>query len=163
MAVNNASKIFQFPNTVLKAGSEFSSYSPWDIIVTMTGGGNYDYILIPSTINGVVPDNYSLTGTGDTSSQKFIYLSVEATDGRITLVELHSAIVPTDAPDVLQSLPPSSFNVPIGVINTDGIYYKFVAGLPIIATPTVSFESDRTPPVPGLSPRIQWWTWVMTQ
>ena len=161
MASNNASKYFNFVNTVIKNGA--SNYEPWDVIITKENGGNYTYQLIPSTINGVVPNNFTDIWSGNTSSEKYLYLSVSTTSGRITSVSFNSSPTPTESPAVLQSLPPSSFDVAIGVIGTDGIYYKFVNSSPIVATPEVSFESDRSPPVPGLSPRIQWWTWVITQ
>ena len=138
-------------------------YSPWDILISFTGGGSYTYRLVPSTVNGVVPNNYTITGTGTVSSEKYISLSVTATVGRITSVSLASASSPTESPTVLQSLPPSEFDIALGVIGTDGKFYKFVAGLPIVASTTVSFESDRTTAIPGLSPRVQWWTWEMSQ
>jgi hypothetical protein len=141
----------------------FFSYSPWDVVITSTGGSGYTYRLIPSTVNGVAPNNFTTVFSGNKSSAKYINLSISATNGRITSVVISSGGAPVDAPPVLQSIPPSSFNLQIGVIGTDGIYYKFVAPKPLVASPTVSFEADRTTPIPGLSPRIQWWTWVVTQ
>jgi len=138
-------------------------YDPWDVVITPTGTNSYTYRLIPSTVNGVAPNNFTTVFSGNKSSAKYINLSISATNGRITSVVISPGGAPVDAPPVLQSIPPSSFTLQIGVIGTDGIYYKFVAPKPFVASPTVSFEADRTTPIPGLSPRIQWWTWVITQ
>lgn len=144
-------------------GAATVAYSPWDVIVTPTGGSGYDYIVIPSTVNQVVPNNWLTVGTGSTSAAKYLSLAVSATSGRVTSVAIQSGASPGAAPPVIQGVPPSSFEIPIGVIGTDGLYYKFVSAKPILASPVVAFESDRVAPIPGLSPRDQWWTWAMSQ
>lgn len=160
MALNLSSKYFNFVNTVLRTQAV---YSPWDVIVTSTGTSSYSYLVVPSTLNGVVPNNYLTARNATTASPEYIYLNVSATTGRVSSVAIGSDSSPTEAPEVLEALPPSSFIVPIGVIGTNGVYYKFLQAKPIIATPSVSFSADRVAPIPGLSPRVQWWTWTITQ
>lgn len=162
MPVNNSSKSFPFPNTILK--SQDTPYTPWDVIVSLEAGGNYNYSIIPSTVNQIVPSNYQTIGTGNISSAKYLNLNVSATNGRVTSVAIESSSSPnTDAPAVLLGVPPSSFKVALGVIGTNGIFYKFVAGKPLLAAVAVSFEVDRDPPVPGLSLRVPYLTWNVSQ
>lgn len=151
------------PGSATFGSASVPSYSAWDVIVTPTGGSGYDYVLVPSTVNQVVPNNYLTVGTGSTAAPKYLSLAITATAGRVTSVALQSGASPGSSPPVLQNVPPSSFEIPLGVIGTDGLYYKFVAAKPILVSPVVAYESDRIAPIPGLSPRDQWWTWAMSQ
>jgi hypothetical protein len=135
----------------------------WDVIVIPGIGDAYTYKIVPSTLNGVVPSNWATTGSGSKTAAKYISLNCTATTGKITSVAIGASAAPVEAPGVLESLPPTAFDVPIGVIGTDGVFYKFVQARPFVAQPIVSFTSDRAVPVIGLAPRIQWWTWSITQ
>lgn len=165
MALNLSSKDFDFPNTVIRQGGAISQYVPWDVIVTPTSGVSYTYKVIPSSVNGVIPTNYLTSGTGALTSPKYINLLVSATQGRVTGVEIQSSETPnTEAPPVLEGVPPSSFIIPIGVIGTDGQFYKFVLPRPFAANPVIFFTTDKAGPVPaGFRTTSSWYSWTVTQ
>lgn len=164
MGTNNSSRYFNFPNVILKAGEATAGYLPWDVIITFTTGSNYTYRVVPSVVNGVAPSNFFTLGTGDTSAAKYIKLTISTTAGRVTNVVIASSSTPVvESPSVLQSIPPSSFDIAVGAIGTDGKWYKFLEGKPITVTPYVSFSVDRIPPVPGLTSQIPCYTWAISQ
>jgi hypothetical protein len=160
MASNNASKIFSFPNTVIK---DIDYANLWNVNITYGIGGAYTYDMTVSTVNQMIPSNYLISKPGNISAAKYIYLQITALNGGIISITIEDSATPILPPPVLENLVPGDFKIAIGVIGTDGFFYKFVAGLPITATPAVSFESDRPVPIPGLSTRIQWWTWTIKQ
>jgi hypothetical protein len=157
MAVNNSSKFFDFPNTILKTSTD--GYEPWDVIIEMLTPTTYNYRVLASSVNFKVPSNHLAVGTGSTSAPKYLGLYCTASAGRIIGVEIQASASPFDSPTVLESVPPSSFYIPIGVIGTDGNWFKMVEGAPLTVIPYTVYETDRNPPVLGLAQRIKWLSW----
>jgi hypothetical protein len=159
MSILFGSKDLSEFQTTLK--TDDSNFEPWDVLITFTSETAYEYRLIPSTVNQVAPNNYVTVETGSISSEKYISLSVTTTAGRVTSVSIVAE--QAEAPPVLLALPPSSFKIGLGIIGTNGIYYKFVQGKPISVEVITSFSIDRVPPVPGLSNTIPYYTWRISQ
>jgi len=151
MAVNNASKYFNFPNTVIKADAGVSC--PLEISVN-SGTGDVSY-QTTGTINGIVP---VLTGlSAPASGTVYLIANVTLATGVATSVNftLETSI---PAPfTATEGGPPTLLKIFTHVIE-DRVAERAIGCGSLWANPVELFRTDKTSPVPaGERPFISWY------
>lgn len=140
-------------------GSGGSESCPFDLTIGGTDGTELK--VKPGTINSLLPSNVSSTFTlpANTSSYtRYLVLTASCSDGQVTSATLSVDSSAPSPPGVAMGLPPTSFKVLLGLIDT-GKAYRTIACGSVSAKPVEAYRTDKASPVFGLSPYDIYYTW----
>ncbi len=143
------------------AGSGSSTpASPFDLSFTPSSPGNITPIMVPGTINSVIPSNYlSLSDIADTGTFFFI-LSVTTLNGQIATASVSLAGSAPAGIGTTMGVPPTAFDFLIGVVQ-DGVWFRTAPTGSFTATPIEAFRASITNPAPGTLPYDIYYTWTV--
>jgi hypothetical protein len=135
---------------------------PFDITATVaTSGTGYNVSFQAGTINGILPSNMlePLTNVS-TSSLQYFYLHC-ASDGKV----ITSAIIQKDTSlrtpqSATQDVAPSSFDILIGYMTTDGGTERVIACGNLFARISPSVQADSLTYVAGQRNYTQFYNWI---
>lgn len=112
------------------------------------------------TINGVVPANWSQKHQMPQLTEgqfKYITLTVTTQSGGVTGSTISLEDTPVTEERIAKSVPPTQFEVVLGVLYTGGFFMNVNYNLQALAT--VAFQELRIPVGPGESPKDNWYVW----
>lgn len=143
------------------AGGGGSSAQPFDVELSGSGA-SMSAVVLPGTINGILPTNYDATFTPlDDTLVYFVTLSVTANDGEIASALLSfPTAAPAGIPTVLGE-PPTTFDYLLGIVAL-GVWYRTLGPGSITAVGQEMFRIDKTAPAPGTLPYEIYYSWALS-
>jgi hypothetical protein len=150
----------------INKGKSFSSETsdetlPFTIQLAFVAGTTYNMTLWPGTLNQAIPSNILTPISYDSTTNRFIKLSVTSNGKSITGTTVASSATVTDAITTTADAAPTTFDILIGVIVAGTIYQVRRGNL--LATLNNNFTEGKAVPVPGTSPYTFYYTWLITQ
>ncbi len=142
-------------------GGTPAAVDPFDLSFTPSSPGNITPVMVPGTINSVIPSNYlSLPDIADTGTFFFI-LSVTTLNGQIASATVATSGSAPSGIGTTMGVPPTSFDYLIGVVQ-DGVWFRTAPTGSFTATPIEAFRASITNPAPGTLPYDIYYTWTVT-
>ena len=120
--------------------------------------GGYLLKVMPGTINGLLPTNYSIEYT--TAADCFLLLSMTTLNGEVASATLSFGTEVAPVITSQASMPPPEFSYTLGML-VAGTWYKTVGGS-LTAVPVEVFRVAKTEYTPGSLPYEPYYSWSIS-
>ena len=137
-------------------------HRPFDIISRGTDNALInDIIFWPGTINQYLPTNMFDTFSYNITTIMYAYVRALTNGRAITSASIIVSATPPNPINTLASVGPPQLDILIGCF-VMGTLYKTWEGGNMAANLSQSHTEDRPTPIPGLSPTIKYYTWLVS-
>lgn len=133
---------------------------PFDVTFVSVGElGDLTASVVPGTVNNILGTNWATPFTISSTGTYYLVTAVVTADAQVTS---HTLAMDGSAPStfpVNMGLPPTSFDVLIGIV-IDGTWYRTIGPGSISAQSLEAYRTSKAAPAPGTLPYDIWYTWA---